>query len=173
MSSIIIEYGDLTNQKVECIVNDALPSLAKGEGLCKMIFEKAGEKELSDSLKSFAHLLPGEVILTPGFALSPYIIHAIGPYEKEDDEALIHAYQRSLSLAKENQIHTIAFPLLFTGVLNYPIFKAWRQAITVCLDFMEENKDYDLTIYIINNHREMAAEGENILETLWNRRKVN
>ena len=62
-------------------------------------------------------------------------------------EAIIQcAYESSLKLAKENQCHSIGFPLISAGVFGYPLQDAWNIAVRACLDFIEHNPDYDMEI---------------------------
>lgn len=135
--------GDITKQSVDAIVNSAHQSLRGGGGVDGAIHAAAGEglRLASDKI---GHCNLGDVVITPGFRLpAKYIIHTVAPvygfYKKEKDaELLASCYRRSLELAQEKGLRTIAFPSLSTGAYGYPIIEAVKIALSTIMAFLQK-----------------------------------
>lgn len=143
---------DITRMHVDAIVNAANSALAQGGGVCGAIFHAAGSAKLNKVCASIGHCDTEDAVITPGFDLyAEYIIHAVGPIWKDgkhnEEKQLYSCYQKALSLAVEHNCHSIAFPLISSGIYGYPKKGAWHTALQSCLDFLHKNKDYDLTVY--------------------------
>lgn len=150
-SSIEIRQVDITDLDVDAIVNAANSRLLEGGGVCGAIFRKAGSQELTEACSSIGGCETGNAVITPGFnLLAKYVIHAVGPIWQggNNNEAglLYNAYKHSLSLAKENECRSIAFPLISSGIYGYPKNQAWEIAIQSCNDFINDNLDYPISI---------------------------
>ena len=151
MSKIDIQKVSIIELEVDAIVNAANTALQHGGGVCGVIFDAAGERELQAACNKFGHCNTGNAIITPGFKLpAKYVIHAVGPiwrggYDNEP-KFLYSAYTQALTLAKENDLHSIAFPLISAGIYGYPKDQAWRKALQACHDFIEANDDYEIDI---------------------------
>ena len=138
---IKISQENITELKVDAIVNAANSQLARGAGVCGAIFNAAGF-ELDDYCKNLNGCKTGEAVITPGFNLhAKFIIHTVGPVwnggNNNEATLLENCYQNSLNLAKENNIKTIAFPAISTGIFGYPI----DQATHIALSIMIKNQD--------------------------------
>ena len=152
MSNLELIYGSCVDQEVDAIVNAANRNLWSGGGVCGAIFKKAGYKELNDACcKINTPLKDGEVIITPSFNITnaKYIIHAVGPNFGVTPNAykeLYEAYYNSLELLKENNLHSISFPLISSGifgsVLDNPVKESTKQCIRAYNSFIEKNSDY-------------------------------
>lgn len=150
-SKIEIQKIDITQLKVDAIVNAANRRLQEGGGVCGAIFREAGSAELTKACLEIGSCKTGNAVITPGFNLSAkYVIHAVGPVWKGgsngEAELLYNAYKQSLILAKENKCSSIAFPLISSGIYGYPKKQAWEIAIEACRDFIDENSDYTISI---------------------------
>jgi O-acetyl-ADP-ribose deacetylase len=133
---IEIVQGDITTLAVDAIVNAANSSLAGGGGVDGAIHRAAGP-ELVRASMALAPCATGDAVITPGFRLrAQYVIHAVGPVWRgggNDEEALLRsAYERSFSLALEqDDVSSIAFPAISTGVYGFPKASAAEIAIGV------------------------------------------
>ncbi len=150
-SSIEIRQIGITDLDVDVIVNAANSQLLAGGGVCGAIFREAGHAELADACSEIGGCETGNAVITPGFDLSAkYIIHAVGPiwHGGNDNEAelLYSAYEQSLILAKENDCHSIGFPVISSGIYGYPKSQAWKIAIEACRDFINDNPNYPMNI---------------------------
>lgn len=164
-SSIKIEKIDITEMNVDAIVNAANSQLLKGGGVCGAIFRKAGSDELTKACSEIGGCKTGDAVITPGFNLSAkYIIHAVGPIwqggNNNEAELLYNAYRQSLILAKENDCHSIAFPVISSGIYGYPKNQAWQIAIQACNDFINDDLDYIISIIFAVLSEESKEIGE-------------
>lgn len=150
-NNIEVKQIDITELDVDAIVNAANSQLLEGGGVCGAIFREAGSMELTDACSEIGSCETGDAVITPGFDLpAKYIIHAVGPiWQGGDDneaELLYNTYKHSLILAKENNCHSIGFPLISSGIYGYPKVQAWEIAIQACKDFINDNPDYSINI---------------------------
>lgn len=151
MSSIDIQKVSIIELEVDAIVNAANTALQHGGGVCGVIFDAAGQRELQAACNEIGHCNTGNAVITPGFKLpAKHVIHAVGPiwrggYDNEP-KLLYSAYKQALTVAKENGLHSIAFPLISAGIYGYPQDQAWRKALQACHDFIEANGDYEIDI---------------------------
>ena len=149
--AITIQKISITDLSTDAIVNAANDGLWAGGGVCGAIFKAAGHKKLQTACDEIGHCDVGSAVITPGFDLkAKHIIHAVGPRwidgEHREPQQLYSAYESSLKLAKDNQCHSIGFPLISAGIFGYPLQDAWNIAVRACLDFIEHNPDYDMEI---------------------------
>src|SRR5262245_9747250 len=120
--------GDITHLHVDAIVNAANEQLARGGGVCGAIHRAAGP-ELALACRDLGGCPTGEARITPGFDLpAPWIIHAVGPVwqggNRQEDALLAGAYRNSLALAERQQLRSIAFPAISTGIFGFPLERA-------------------------------------------------
>ncbi len=149
-STIEIRKVGITKTGAECVVNAANSSLQEGGGVCGVIFEDAGAYRLQKACDRIGGCRTGSAVITPGFDLCEYIIHAVGPVYKDgkhhEPQDLYSCYKTSLDIARGNGIKSIAFPLISAGIFGYPKDQAWKKALQACNDWIKDNSDYEIEI---------------------------
>ena len=171
MSTILIQKTSITDLSTDAIVNAANSGLRAGGGVCGAIFQEAGYCLLQDACDSIGHCDTGSAVITPGFYMkSKYIIHAVGPIwqggNQGEKELLRKAYWNSLKLANQNMCHSIAFPLISSGIYGYPVKQAWEVALKACNDFIHEYPEIDLDIVFAVLNDTMVQMGNDVLKEI-------
>ena len=133
MGTFSIVKGDIVKSKTDAIVNAANTSLLGGGGVDGAIHKAAGP-ELLKECSALGGCKTGEAKITKGYKLkAKYVIHTPGPIwrggEKGEEELLRNCYRNSLELAVKNEIRTIAFPSISTGVYRFPLEEASRISV--------------------------------------------
>lgn len=150
MKQIEITEGDITRLAVDAIVNAANNSLLGGGGVDGAIHRAAGP-ELLEETKKLGGCKTGDACITDAYRLpSRKVIHTVGPIYRDghsgEPELLGSCYRRSIQIARENQLSTVAFPSISTGVYGYPVEKA---AVIALETIMDELKKGDLPERIV------------------------
>ncbi|XP_032681938.1 ADP-ribose glycohydrolase MACROD2-like [Odontomachus brunneus] len=132
--------GDITSLEIDAIVNAANSSLLGGGGVDGAIHRAAGPN-LKKECTTLKGCRVGEAKITGGYMLpAKYVIHTVGPQGEKPDK-LKECYENSLAQAKENNLRTIAFPCISTGIYGYPQKPAAKVALSTVKKFLLENKD--------------------------------
>ncbi|MGB1241602.1 MAG: O-acetyl-ADP-ribose deacetylase [Chitinophagales bacterium] len=145
MDKIKLQGGDITQLKVDAVVNAAKRSLLGGGGVDGAIHRAGGSAILAECRLIGGCNTGDAVITTAGRMSAQYVIHTVGPIwrggSQGEAELLENCYWNSLSLAIENQVETIAFPNISTGVYGYPKLAAASIAVKTTQRFLEEQGD--------------------------------
>ena len=164
-----IVRNDITKMNTQAIVNTANEFVEVGTGCDTAIYKAAGYDELLAYRRDNIGNVPqGEVFITPGFNLpAEYIIHAVSPYfvdgSEGEEEKLRSCYRKSLQLAAEHSIRSIAFPLISTGGFGYPKEEGMRIAIDEISAFLIQ---HDMLVYLVVFGDKMTALGGKIYPDL-------
>jgi O-acetyl-ADP-ribose deacetylase (regulator of RNase III) len=131
--SLLIDYGDITRQHVDAIVNAANTTLRGGGGVDGAIHRAAGPALLEECIR-LGGCPEGEARLTAGHELpARWVIHTVGPVwrggESGESETLASCYRNCLELAARHVVRTLAFPSISTGAFGYPVREASRIAV--------------------------------------------
>ena len=145
--------GDITEQRVDAVVNAANSGLRGGGGVDGAI-HRAGGPEIMAECRKIGGCPTGSAVITTGGRLpARYVIHAVGPIwyggTRGEPELLASAYRSSLQIAEERQLHTLAFPSLSTGAYGYPIKAAAEVALHTIIDHVKGGTTLERVIVVL------------------------
>jgi O-acetyl-ADP-ribose deacetylase (regulator of RNase III) len=152
---IELVQGDITQQRVDAIVNAANSDLAGGGGVDGAIHRAAGPTVMNETDTLYPEGCPtgSAVATTAGRLEAKYVFHAVGPIwtggTSGEPEQLASAYQRCLELAGEHDCQSIAFPAISTGVYMFPQDRAAQISLTVTRDFLIAHSSPALARFVL------------------------
>ncbi|TIC37947.1 A1pp-domain-containing protein [Wallemia mellicola] len=155
----ITKLGD-----VEAIVNAANESLLGGGGVDGQIHKIAGP-QLLEECRTLSGCKTGDAKLTKGYNLpAQYVIHTVGPRftNSNREELLRSTYRRSLEVAHQNGIKSLAFPSISTGVFGYPIDQASVVAIKTVKDFLDAHKEIEKVTFVLFSEGDLSVYKDNL-----------
>jgi len=156
MNRIELITGDITKLRLDAIVNAANSSLMGGGGVDGVIHRAGGKKILEECMEyvsKYGRLSTGEAMITSGGNLpAKFVIHTVGPVwnggRNNEAKLLANAYSNSLQLAAENNLRSIAFPNISTGVYDFPKERAAEIAVESVSSFLKKNSSIEKVIFV-------------------------
>lgn len=159
-TTLELVQGDITQQEVDAIVNAANTSLLGGGGVDGAIHRAAGPQLLAET-RTLGGCATGEAKISGGYQLKArHVIHAVGPvYDgtARSADLLASAYRRSLEVAHENGLKTVAFPAISAGIYGYPLAEAAPIALTTAIDTAQALGGFERLIVVLFTPESYAA----------------
>lgn len=161
--------GNITTLAVDAIVNAANSSLLGGGGVDGAIHRAAGP-ELLHECRLLGGCKTGQAKITKGYRLAArHIIHTVGPVWRGggngEAELLAACYRRSLEVAADNRITTLAFPSISTGIYGYPIELAARVAVNTVRSALQTTEGFTEIIFCCFSPGDLQVYEEVLNET--------
>lgn len=147
--SIELIHGDITDLATDAIVNAANAQLVLGGGVAGAIRKKGGPSIQEECKRIGGTFVGGAVITGAGRLKAHYVIHAVGPRQGEgnEDEKLLNATRNSLKVALDNDLKSIAFPALSTGIFGFPVERCARLMLRTCIHHLQGQPALELIVF--------------------------
>lgn len=137
---LVVVRGDITEERVDAIVNAANSQLAHGGGVAGALVRKGGRiiQEESDLLAPVP--VGGAVVTSAGALPCKWVIHAVGPVwgEGDEEQKLRSAVRQALLRAEELKAEIVALPAISTGIFGYPKAAGCKVIGSECATFLQE-----------------------------------
>jgi O-acetyl-ADP-ribose deacetylase (regulator of RNase III) len=168
MSSVMVNgtrietvRGDISCEQVDAVVNAANRTLLGGGGVDGAIHRGAGPELLAEC-KALNGCDTGDAKMTRGYRLpAKHIIHTVGPVYSESGpnaaRRLASCHRRSMEIAIEHGLKSVAFPAISCGVYGYPVDEAAHVAANTVVEFVTEHPGLELVRFVLFNDEALRA----------------
>lgn len=154
---ILIKRGDITQESVDVVVNAANCDLKGGGGVDGAIHRAAGPSVMAECRQIGSCATGSAVMTSAGKLPAKKIIHAVGPVwhggGHKEPELLKRAYESCFRLAKNNELRSIAFPAISTGVYGYPKKEAALIALQTGIRFAEDFNEIQYVCFSLEDEK--------------------
>lgn len=143
--------GDLTEMDTDAIVNAANARLILGGGVAGAIKLKGGPEIQAECYKIGGTFVGGAVITAGGNLKAKHVIHAVGPRmdEGNEDQKLKNATLNSLKVADENNLKSISFPAISTGIFGFPIGRCAEIMLKTTIDYLKGRTGLEKVVFCL------------------------
>lgn len=153
--------GDITQQDIDAVVNAANSTLLGGGGVDGAI-HRAGGPSILEECRTLGGCATGDAKITGGGRLpARHVIHTVGPVYRggSGNEAalLVSAYRRSLEVASQHGLRSVAFPSVSTGAYGYPIEAAAEIALGTVRDYLLTHPEIALVRFVLFGRADLAT----------------
>ena len=156
--SIKLVRGDITELDADAIVNAANERLEHGGGVAGAIVRKGGRDIQEESyawIKAHGRVKTGDAVATGAGRLeAKYVIHAVGPVmgSGDEDAKLLSATVKSLELANDLNLHSIAFPAISTGIFGFPVERCAKIMMRAAKEHLAESNLCEIVFCLWDEH---------------------
>ena len=149
---IEVNQGDITEMDTDAIVNAANAQLILGAGVAGAIKKKGGDRIQQECDAIGGTFVGGAVITTGGNLKARHVIHAVGPRmgEGNEDEKLKSATLNSLKVADDNDLTSITFPAVSTGIFGFPKERCAEIMLGTVIDYLKGNTAIKRVVFCLH-----------------------
>ena len=154
-SEIELIQGDITESDTDAIVNAANDRLILGAGVAGAIHTQGGPS-IQEECNAIGHCPVGEAVITGGGNLNArHVIHAVGPRQGEGDEEakLKNATLNSLKVADQNNLKSITFPAISTGIFGFPLDACARIMLTTAKEYLTGTTNIERVVFALFDNK--------------------
>ncbi|MDH5763671.1 MAG: macro domain-containing protein [Nitrospinota bacterium] len=158
-SEIELVQGDITESDTDAIVNAANSQLILGAGVAGAIRTRGGPS-IQEECNAIGHCPVGGAVITGGGNLKArHVIHAVGPRQGEGDEEakLKNATLNSLKVAEENQLESITFPAISTGIYGFPLDACARIMLTTTREYLSGSTQIQRVVFALFDEKSLEV----------------
>jgi len=143
--------GDITDMDSDAIVNAANAQLVLGGGVAGAIRRKGGPRIQAECDEIGGTFVGGAVITTGGDLKARYVIHAVGPRmgEGNEEDKLRNATLNSLKVADENNLRSISFPAISTGIFGFPIERCAEIMLETTISYLKTTTGLEKVVFCL------------------------
>ncbi len=143
--------GDITEMDTDAIVNAANKQLILGGGVAGAIRQKGGQIIQQQCSEIGGTFVGGAVITQAGSLKAKFVIHAVGPMmgEGQEDEKLKNATLNSLKLADKNNLTSIAFPAISSGIFGFPIQRCAEIMLHTVIEYLNSKTGLKRVVFCL------------------------
>jgi O-acetyl-ADP-ribose deacetylase (regulator of RNase III) len=151
-SVVEVSQCDITEMDTDAIVNAANAQLILGAGVAGAIKAKGGAKIQEECNAIGGTFVGGAVITTGGNLKAKHVVHAVGPQmgEGNEDEKLKNATQNSLKVADENNLTSITFPAISTGIFGFPKERCAELMLQTVIDYLRGDTGLKRVVFCLH-----------------------
>ncbi|MCC8359103.1 macro domain-containing protein [Salinimicrobium sediminilitoris] len=168
--SIELRQGDIANQAdCDAVVNAANAQLESGGGVAGAIHRAAGPG-LAKEARPLGPIKPGQAVITGAHDLpNKHVIHCLGPVygkDKPEGELLSRCYGNALDLAEQNEVNSISFPAISTGIFGYPVEEAAKVAFSTLIEKISHLKKVKRIVFVLYSNQDLETHKRVLEQTL-------